>query len=239
MDGNTPTLLGPHGPLQDLFGPEHPDVVVLLAAHHELALAGVPQRVVRGAGFELIQGVDELAPVTRVCRQALARPARHALVLVVMRVGEDVVDGELTADHELVQILVHAAAHRGPRRRRRQGTVRHVHHADLAVVHVGRQVRLDAQGHVVALPGVSAHQVGEEKVQLPVRLSLAPHVVIAAPLHRAVYPATAGSVQGVQARVDALPQRQLRERVHGTSAATAAAARLAGYRRGSGGGGAE
>ena len=64
-------------PLDHLLAPQHPQVVVDGARGAQLLLGGVPQRIMRCAGFPFVSGIGEGARVGRVRTQRGERPGRQ------------------------------------------------------------------------------------------------------------------------------------------------------------------
>ena len=210
-----PSLLRVRRPLQYLLGPVHAQVVVLFPRDDELALRRVPQRVVRRAPLELLQGVHEQPGVRRVIRQGPPRPIGHTLVSVVVWIVQTVVDGQLSSHDQFVEEDVHRPSQLGSGRRHLPCSVRHVHDADLTVVYVRREVRLQAQGRIVAGPGVVTQLRRQEVIELAKSLALPADVVpvrgLDAPVHTR---AEDSGVERVEARVDGVPQGHAREPRH-------------------------
>ena len=135
-------------------------------------------------------------------RQGPTRPFRQTLVRVVRGIIKTVVHRQLAPDDQLVEEDVHRSPQLGSFRRHLPHPVRHVHHADLAVVDVRREVRLQAQGRVVAGGRVVGELTLEETIELAKRLSLAADVVAGRGLDAPVHAdAEDGGVQRVEARV--------------------------------------
>ena len=104
LDHHVERLARRRGPLEDLLAPQHAQVVVDAALAHELALRGVPQLVVRLGACELVERVDELAPIARVLVERPLRPLGQRLVAVVV-VGAVVArdEAELAPGDRLVE----------------------------------------------------------------------------------------------------------------------------------------
>src|SRR5690606_20876115 len=110
FDEDGQRVAGRGGPLEDLFAPQHPQIVVHLPFADELPLGRVPYVVVRGGGGQFFERVNVFARVAAVLVEGLLRPAGERLVLIVVfGVGRHV-ETELAPGDELVEPRLGAGA---------------------------------------------------------------------------------------------------------------------------------
>lgn len=89
--------------MQDLLSPEHPQSIVHQTCFAELALRGIPERVVSRSRFELFQRVKEGPWIGRMLSQRLAGPGGKRSIVLVIWAMKAKVKAKLSPGHELIQ----------------------------------------------------------------------------------------------------------------------------------------
>ena len=146
-----------------------------VAGGGELALRGVPERIVSASSGKIFQRVDPLALVTRVFRQSFLGPFGERFVAIVIVAVAGKIETHFTPGDELIQKLFDRRAHAPPalaaaaRAVGKFGVrpffaghqiVKHLVRGNVAEMEIGRKTGGTFRGGLVALLGVLVDFLG-------------------------------------------------------------------------------